>query len=320
VAPLFGLLITAAVVMGYLDHRRAVPGLVVGILVGYVVASGALVLLYALRNREALATKTALGVVVGSATGLFFVIAVVLLYGQPVWVSWWPSLSDSIWWERIFFSIRFAAYFIALVVAYTTLRKKKRSPERLLLVPVMMVLVSYDIVVGLHAPAKFWVGTFVALPLLSLGVKLLLRTETVVDSAHDEHLRWLRRCILLASLASLALLGAAVGVFASVGDVADWKVHAHGVWKIWLGVGGGLLVLACITSLQPATPGRVAGAGILALLALAVIAFVAILPMTAHSESFGIGGYALGGFAGGIAGPLFAAIAVLNKLVEKPKS
>ncbi|MFN0246645.1 MAG: hypothetical protein ACKV2T_07035 [Kofleriaceae bacterium] len=317
--------------LGYLDHRRAIPGLVVGILVGYVVASGALVLLYALRTREALATKTALGVVVGSATGLFFVIAVVLLYGQPVWISWWPSLSDSIWWERVFFSFRFAAYFIALVVAYTTLRKKKQAPERLLLVPVMMVLVSYDIIVGLHAPAKFWVGTFVALPLLALGVaaaaglgavvsRLLLRTETVVDSAHDEHLRWLRRCILLASLASLALLGAAVGVFASVGDVADWKVHAHGVWKIWLGVGGGLLVLACIASLQPATPGRVAGSGILALLALAVITFVAILPMTAHSESFGIGGYALGGFAGGIAGPLFAAIAVLNRLVEKPKS
>jgi hypothetical protein len=330
-APQIGLLIVAAVVTGYLDHRRAIPGITAGILVTYVVASGALVLLYALRKRQVPAANTALGVVVGSATGVFFVIGVVLLYGQVVWGAWWPSLHDSVWWQRVFFALRFVAYFAALVFAFTTLKKKALAPERFLLVPVMMAVACYDIVVGLHAPAPFWIGPFVSLPLLALGVaaaaglgailsSLLVRTEVVTDSAHEETLRWLRRCVLIASLVSLVLLGAAAGVFATVGAVAEWKLHAHGIWKMWLAIGGGLLVLACITSLQPPTTGRVAGAGILALLALIVISLVAILPVTAHSDSFGIGGYALGGLAGGLAGPMFAAIAALNRLVEKPKS
>ena len=152
------------------------------------------------------------------------------------------------------------------------------------------------------------------LPLISFGVAgaaglalLLLaalqRTGAVTGTT-DAARTWLVRRLLGGSLVALASTGIAIAVLANVDVAAAWRQHADGVWIIWLAIAGGFVVIACLLLASP-TRARSYVAATLVVAAFSIVALVAILPATAHASRIGIGLFAIGGFAGALAGPGF---------------
>ena len=323
-ARLLAILIVGGIVAGYLDHRRAIPGMLAGTLVAFMVSGGALVLLFLQRrSRQAALAEFPLQSVASTIAVQFFVIAVMLLYGHVLW-AWWPSdaLNKTTWFSPLFFGIRLVAYYLVLVLTVVSFKQKGGIAERFLIAPVVLVGASYDLVIGMHPPAPFWLGTLVWLPLISFGVAgaaavalavvaLLKRTGAVAGDP-AEATRWLGRRMLLASIVALVSAGIAVALIGAMDVAAAWRPHGAGMWRTWLIIAAVLVALACAMLVAP-NPTRLVVGAIFVMLAFAIVAFVAILPATLHSST-GIGVYALGGFAAGIAAPAFGLIAAINRL------
>ena len=139
--------------------REAIPGIAAGVLVVFMLAAGALILLF--QQRKAVGTEPAripLETITAAAAAEYFVIGVILLYGRVVWQSWWPAESGArtTWFQPVFFGARVVVYYFALVFSVHSLKKRDGAPERLLLAPMVMVVASYDFIIGMHSPAPFW--------------------------------------------------------------------------------------------------------------------------------------------------------------------
>jgi len=295
-----------------------------GTLVALMVSGGALVLLFAERRSEkASVARLPLQTVASTIAMQFFVIGVMLLFGQVLW-AWWPSdaIGRTTWFQPLFFGLRFVAYYLALVLTVVSFKSKTGFAERFLFAPLLLVVASYDLVVGIHPPAPFWLGTLVWVPLISFGiataaslalliVRLLERTGAVRDDP-SAAVGWLQRCAFVAALVAIVGIAGVVTVVATSDVAAAWRTHGDGVWRVWSIACVVLLALGC-AMVGSANRARQTLGAIFVLLSFAIVACVAILPATLHSST-GIGISAVGGLAAGLAAPAFGLIAALNKV------